>query len=39
MRIRQTTLARLADVPRSVAVLAAVLVLAAINLVVVPVTR
>ena len=39
IRIQQTTLARLADIPRSVAVLAAVLVLAAIYLVVVPVTR
>ena len=38
IRIQQTTLARLADIPRSVVVLAAVLVLAGIYLVVVPVT-
>jgi len=38
MRIQQTTLARLADIPRSVVVLAAVAVLAGIYLVVVPVT-
>ena len=38
IRIQQTTLARLADIPRGVVVLAAVLVLAGIYLVVVPVT-